>query len=186
MEFVDDGYSGTDWERPALNLLCEAVAAGHIDVVLVYDTDRLARNLGHQLALAESFEKAQVGLEFVTTEVQDSPEGRMFFQMKGVYADYERAKFLDRTRRGRLEKAKQGYVGGGRAPYGYRYLRKQPGHKGGSYVVYEPEAQIVRQIFAWLLEGYSARSIVVKLNQQGIPASLSPLGKIFPTATTQE
>jgi site-specific DNA recombinase len=174
MEFIDDGYSGSYLDRPALNRLREAVAAGEVDVILIYDPDRLARNLVHQLVLCESFEKAGVVCQFITAEFQDSPEGRMFFQMKGVFADYERTKFLDRTRRGRLQKARQGFVSGGWVSYGYRYIRKKPGEKGGSYEVNGPEAQVVRRVFSWVLEGYSARSIVSKLNDEGIPASRSP------------
>ena len=171
LEFVDDGFSGTDLERPALDRLREAVSSGQVDVVLAHDSDRLARTLLHHLSLKESLEKAHVILDFVTTEFQDSPDGELFFNVKGAFADYERVKLLDRTRRGRLEKARQGYIVGCPAPYGYRYVKKGPGEKGGRYIVDEQEAQIVRQIFTWLLSGMSARSIVVRLNAEGIPAS---------------
>src|SRR5262245_50022094 len=63
------------------------------------------------------------------------------------------------------------FVSSGITPYGYRYICKKPGEKGGSYVVYELEAQVVRRIFSWVLEGQSARSLVSKLNAEGIPAS---------------
>jgi site-specific DNA recombinase len=67
LEFIDDGYSGTDLERPALNRLRNAATMERADVALMYAPDRLARKLGDQLILAKHFEKASVPLEFVTT-----------------------------------------------------------------------------------------------------------------------
>src|SRR6058998_3979326 len=66
-EFIDDGYSGTDLERPALNQLWNPATMERADLVLIYAPDRLARKLGDQLILAKHFEKASVPLEFVTT-----------------------------------------------------------------------------------------------------------------------
>ena len=47
--------------------------------------------------------------------------------MQGVIAEYERRKILERTRRGRLYRARQGLLVSGSAPYGYRYIRKRDG-----------------------------------------------------------
>jgi site-specific DNA recombinase len=54
--FIDDGYSGSDLDRPALNRLRRAVSEGRIDVVLAYYPDRLSRKLCHQMILAKEFE----------------------------------------------------------------------------------------------------------------------------------
>lgn len=176
LTFIDDGYSGMDWDRPALNRLRDAITAGRVDIVMAYDPDRLARKLSHQLAIADGFEKAQVKLEFVTTEIEDTPEGQMFYHMKGVFADYERTKFLDRSRRGRIQKARSGLIVGGRTPYGYRFIRKTPTDRGGRYVIDETEGAVVRQIFAWLIEGQSTRAIVSMLNARAITPQRSMKG----------
>ncbi|MBI4334808.1 MAG: recombinase family protein [Chloroflexi bacterium] len=141
--FVDDGYSGGDLDRPALIRLRRAIAEGLIDLVLCYDPDRLSRSLSDLLLLGDQWEKAGVRLEFITQDTDASPEGRMFFAMRGAVAEYERAKIRERTIRGRLEKARQGkVVSGAAAPYGYRF---DPA--SSTLVINQEEAKIVRLIF---------------------------------------
>lgn len=106
--FVDDGYSGAELDRPALNRLRQAAREGRVDVVLVYDPDRLSRKLYHQMILAEEFEKQGIKLEFITQDMGTSPEDKMFFNMRGLVSEYEREKIRERTMRGSREKAKQG------------------------------------------------------------------------------
>jgi len=167
-EFLDDGYLGDDLARPALTKLRDLVRVGHLQVLLIYDPDRLARKLAHQILLAEEFEQAGVRLEFVTTSMENTPEGRMLFNIKGLFSEYEKEKIRERTLRGRHEKARQGFIVGGRAPYGYRYVGRAAGEKG-RYEIYEPEAEVVRLIFRWLAdEKLSVRSIVCRLNAQGL------------------
>ena len=86
--YIDDGYSGSDLDRPALNRLRQDVREGKVDIVLAYDPDRLSRKLFHLMILAEEFEKHGVKLEFVTQEMGSSPEDKMFFNMRGVFAEY--------------------------------------------------------------------------------------------------
>jgi site-specific DNA recombinase len=72
----------------------------------VYDPDRLSRNLGPQLLLAEEFERAHVKLLMVSHPLEQGPEGWLFFQMRGALAEYERAKILERLKRGRTGRTK--------------------------------------------------------------------------------
>ena len=60
-----------------------------MDALLPYDLDRLSRKLYHQMILAEAFEKQGIKLEFGEQE-DNSPEDRMFFNMRGLVAEYER------------------------------------------------------------------------------------------------
>ncbi len=108
--FIDDGYSGSELDRPALSRLRQAITEGRVDVVLCYDPDRLSRSLSHLLLLTSEFEGAEVRLEFITQDTDTSPEGRMFFAIRGAVAEYEKAKILERTARGRREKARQGKI----------------------------------------------------------------------------
>ncbi len=57
--------------------------------------------------------------------------------MRGVFAEFEKSKIRERTMRGRKEKAQQGFVNGGRSPYGYRYKGKSEGSKGELVVLPE-------------------------------------------------
>ena len=76
----------------------------------------------------------------------------MLLQVQGVFAEYERALIVERTRRGRLFAARQGRVNwGGNPPYGYRYLRKTDSTP--SQLLVDPgEAAIVQQMYRWLVE----------------------------------
>jgi site-specific DNA recombinase len=91
---------------------------------VVYDPDRLSRNLGHQLLLAEEFEQAGATLLIVSHPLEQGPEGWLFFQMRGALAEYERAKTLERTRRGKIGRAKARHPPGGQVPLGYRVIRE--------------------------------------------------------------
>ena len=57
-EYIDDGQSGEFLDRPALTELRRGLKGKEFDLVIVYDPDRLARNLAHQLIVAEEIEKA--------------------------------------------------------------------------------------------------------------------------------
>jgi DNA invertase Pin-like site-specific DNA recombinase len=96
---IDEGISGTTMDRPALRKLRDLVNAQAIAAVVVHDPDRLSRNLGHQLLLAEEFERASVKLLIVSHPMEQGPEGWLFFQMRGALAEYERAKILERLKR---------------------------------------------------------------------------------------
>ena len=160
-ELVDDGYSGGDLGRPALDKLREMVRAKSIAVILVHDPDRLARKLAHQLLLTEECEKAGVRLEFLSAPSVDSTEGRLLLNVRGVIAEYEREKIRERTMRGRRQKAHQGLFVGGRRPYGYTVV-------DGVYRIEPEEAKTVTQIFTWLVEErLSIRQIIERLNQRG-------------------
>src|SRR5579864_7187568 len=160
-EFVDDGYLGGDLERPALTRLRAAIRAKRIDVLLVVDLDRLARNLGHLLLLYEETEANDVRLETANGPLEANPENKIKISILGAVAEYEKCKIKERTMRGRYEKARQGLIVGGRCPFGYSYNE-------GHYTVNEEQAAIVRRIFTWHAEGMSIRSIATKLNTLGI------------------
>ena len=163
--FVDDGYSGGDLNRPALIRLRRAIAEGEVDVVLCHDPDRLSRSLSDLLLISDQWEKAGVRLEFITQDTDASPEGRMFFAMRGAVAEYERAKIRERTMRGRLEKARQGkVVSGAAAPFGYVYNPIT-----SMLVINEEEAKVVRLIFhLYTQERLSLVGLADKLNRLGI------------------
>ncbi len=159
--FIDDGYSGSELDRPALNRLRQAVKEGRVDMVLVYDPDRLSRKLYHQMILAEEFEKQGIKLEFITQEMGTSPEDKMFFNMRGLVAEYEREKIRERTIRGSREKARQGkVVNAASASFGYRYNKEK------STLEENPDAaQTLRFIFyAFANEKLSLLGLAAKLN----------------------
>lgn len=141
-EFIDAGESGITLDRPQLIALRERIGQGAIQRLVILDPDRLSRKLVHQLLLTEEFERAGLSLEFVNFEWEQTPEGRLFYSLRGAVAEFEREKIRERTRRGWLAKAQQGQLVAGMQRFGYRY---DPQTKT---VAEDPEtAPIVREIF---------------------------------------
>jgi site-specific DNA recombinase len=129
MEFLDDGYSGATLVRPALERLRDAAVAGVLDRLYVHAPDRLARKYAYQVLLVEEFGRCGVEVVFLNRELGRSPEDDLLLQVQGMMAEYERAKIIERHRRGKLHAARLGSVNVlSGAPYGYRYVTK---HDGG-------------------------------------------------------
>ena len=119
--FLDDGHSGASLIRPALERLRDLVAMAAVDVVYVHAPDRLARSYAHQAVLIEEFARAGAEVEFLNRPIGQSPEDNLLLQLQGMFAEYERARILDRSRRGKRHLAQAGVVSVlSRAPYGYR------------------------------------------------------------------
>lgn len=166
LEFADEGVSGALLQRPGLSALREAVRTGAVQMVVALDPDRLARNLSYQLLLTEEIERAKARLEFVNFEWRNTPEGQLFYAVRGAIAQYEKEKIRERTTRGRQQKAKSGRLPLAFRPYGYRYDPIR-----ATLIIDESEAEVVRRMFRWLVsEGLGPNAIAVRLNQQGIPA----------------
>lgn len=186
--FQED-YTGTSLNRPCLRQLRDWVQQHAIQAVIVYDMDRLSRKLAHQLLLTEELEQYSVMLHIVTMPATDkSPESQLFSNMRGMIADYEREKILERTSRGRIGRAKAGFVSGGKRTLGYTYVRHadkgphydplthqcgvcgQPGDRGGCYRVDPEEAALVQRIFRlYVQDGLSLYAIAAHLTREGIP-----------------
>ena len=124
--FIDEGHSGSTLVRLALERLRDAAYAGQLDRLYVHTPDRLARNYAYQFLLLEELQQRGVEVVFLNQSLGKTPEERMMVQMQGIVAEFERAKILERVRRGRRYAAQQGRVSVlSCALYGYRYLSKR-------------------------------------------------------------
>src|SRR3954464_3178291 len=118
--FLDDGQSGASLVRPALERLRDLVAMSAIDVVYMHAPDRLARSYAHQAVLIEEFARAGTQVVFLNRPIGQSPDDNLLLQLQGMFAEYERAWMLERSRRGKRYLAHVGSVSVlSRAPYGY-------------------------------------------------------------------
>jgi DNA invertase Pin-like site-specific DNA recombinase len=172
-EFIDDGYSGARLDRPGLDRLRDAAEAGAIDVIWCLSPDRLARSYAYQVLILDEFARYQVPVRFADTPPLDDPQGRLLVQIQGVIAEHERAKFAERGRRGKLYRSRAGEVLATKVPYGYRRIPRNA--DGAAHlIICEPEAGVVRRIFADFLAGASLRNLAVTLSNEGIA---SPEGK---------
>jgi len=181
--FTDEGYSGGTLLRPALERLRDQVAAGALDRVYVHSPDRLSRKYPYQVLLVEELQRQGVEIVFLNHDIGRSPEENLLLQVQGMMAEYERAKILERSRRGKRSRAKAGIVNvlcG--APYGYRYIGKYEGGGQARYEVNEIEAEVVRQIFTWIaIDRCSIGEVCRRLKDRDIP---SPRGKNYWDRTT--
>jgi site-specific DNA recombinase len=166
--FVDEGISGTTLDRPALRRVRDLVGAHAIAALIILDPDRLSRKMGKLLVLTDELQAANIPLLCVSHPVEYGPEGMLFFQMRGVIAEYEREKALERMQRGRIGRVKAGFPSGGAVPLGYRYIAEP--HKGRLEII-KKDAAIVRRIFSLYLEGMSMRTLAHQLTQERIPTA---------------
>jgi site-specific DNA recombinase len=168
-EYVDNGHSGSSLRRPALERLRDRVAQGAVDLIYVHSPDRLARRHAHQVLLLEELAKHGVRVTMLEGRSGDSAEDQLLVQVQGVIAEYERAKIMERSRRGKLHKARTGSINVlSNAPYGYRYIKKSDGAPA-HYQVALHEAQVVRRIFeAVAREQKTLRGVAQMLNEEGV------------------
>ncbi|MGG4035867.1 recombinase family protein [Paenibacillus cisolokensis] len=140
-EYVDDGYSGEFLERPGLEQLRRDVRDGIIHKVIILDPDRWSRNLLKQLIVTDEIEK-NATIEFVNGNYDKTPEGRLFYQMRGAISEFEKAKIAERMSRGRREKARQGRVLRDFRIYGYSFDDEKK-----TFIINPEEEKIVKLIF---------------------------------------
>ncbi|HWE96996.1 MAG TPA: recombinase family protein, partial [Tepidisphaeraceae bacterium] len=176
--FIDQGHGGATLVRPALERLRDLAAAGGIDRLYVLCPDRLARSYAYQMLLVDELQRYGVELSFVNRDLGKTPEDHLLLQVQGMVAEYERAKIVERCRRGKLHAARQGSVNVlGGAPYGYRYVGLVEGMGHCQYNLHLPEASVVQQIFQWIgVERASIGQVCKRLKTQGIH---SPRGKDY-------
>src|SRR6201987_2872578 len=143
----DAGFSGASLLRPGLERLRDLAAEGHIKAFLIHSPDRLRKKYAYQALLPEEFARHGAETIFLKAPRSGTPEDQLMLQFQGMIAEYERAQILERSRRGKRHRAKQGEVSVlSGAPYGYRYERKSD-EQAAAYAVIAAEAQVVRQIY---------------------------------------
>jgi site-specific DNA recombinase len=173
--FLDDGHSGASLVRPALERLRDLIALSAVEVVYVQAPDRLARSYVHQAILVEEFARAGAEVVFLNRPLSQSPEDNLLLQIQGMFAEYERARMLERSRRGKRHLAQAGMVSVlARAPYGYRYIGRDRGGGVARFEVVEDKAAVVRQIFRWVgREQVTLSGVCRRLFEADVP---SPAG----------
>lgn len=173
---IDDGKSGAFLERPGMDELRNLLDAQIVQSITVYDPDRLSRELEHLLLLDREIRRAKASLYFVTGDFDATPTGKAFFQMRGVFAGFQREYIRENTMRGRRKKATSGKVVLNARPYGYDWDKEN-----SMYVVNPEQAKVVHLIYELLLNHeMGCRSIALELARMGI---LGPKGKPLSIST---
>lgn len=166
--FLDNGISGQSLQRPALDELRDLIRVESVDAILIYAPDRLARSYPYQLILLDEFRRCGVKVCFFKNAPQgDTPEAVMFTHFQGIFAEYERALILDRSRRGTIHKAKMGDPTIlPKLPYGYKRIKND---RQTTIEIVEADAKTVRKIFnLYVNERFSLNEICRKLSEEQI------------------
>ncbi len=110
LRFVHDGWTGRILVRPALERLRDQAAAGAIDRLYVLDPDRFSRKYAYQVLILEELTRHGVEVVFLCNPLGGTPAENLLIQVQGIIAEYEEAKILERSRRGKRHAARQGSV----------------------------------------------------------------------------
>jgi site-specific DNA recombinase len=173
----EDRASGASLDRPRLDALRDVVSSGGIDLVLCQDRDRISREPAHVFLLREEFLGHGTTLRSLNDRGDDSPEGQLHDGILDQLAKFERAKIEERTRRGRIQKARSGkIVGNGAVPYGF--------YRSDDHLHVDPDRMpYVHEMFERVAAGESLYSIVKHLTEIGAP---SPKGKRWHAPTIRK
>ena len=166
--YIDDGWSGTSFDRPAFQRMIVDIEAKKVNMVITKDLSRLGRDYiltGHYME--RYFPEHRVRyislLDGIDTGVDSTANDITPFRaiMNDMYAK-DISKKIKSVKR---DKQRKGQFIGGKPVYGYKM---HPTEKN-KIVIDEEVAPIVRRIFALALSGMSCRNIATLLNQEGIP-----------------
>lgn len=155
--FIDKAVSGKSTDRPEYDKMMDYVKENDIDMIIVYKNDRIHRSLYNLLAMIYELQEHEVALVSVTEMFDTSnPQGMLFLQMLGSFAEFERAIINERTRNGRIARLNENKWVGGKPAFGYRV------NKDGKFEINEKEAKIVKEIFKLRSNGVSLEKIGIK------------------------
>ncbi len=187
--FIDDGWTGTNMERPALNAIIshiEKFNSGRtkirIDKFIVPRIDRLGRTLFGTLQFIQDYivcqkdsknshiNRNKEDISFISVSEKDcrfdkdDPRSKFLFMLFATLAEFDRDMIVQKLQKGRLARIESGkWMGGGNTPYGYRYDKEL-----GTLVIVPEEAEKVKEIFRlYIEEKWSPQKIANHLGFKG-------------------
>jgi site-specific DNA recombinase len=130
-EYIDDGYTGLVLDRPALNRMRADVKTDRFDRIYFLAADRIAREVEYQRIIVGELLKHGKQITINGKDYEQNPENKLTLTMLGAFAEFERAKIIERTSRGRLHRLRMGEMSSnGHRIYGY-HLREEDGDGPG-------------------------------------------------------
>jgi len=149
--FVDGGESGKNTDRTHFQEMIGYIKENPVDVLLTFKLDRLSRNLKDLLVfIDDTLDPKGIALQSVTENFNtQSAEGRLFLQMLGSFAEFERKRIGERCLCGKKATAKRGGWNGGKVPYGYQRIENSQ----YDFDIQPDESKIVEQVFKLYSQG---------------------------------
>ena len=166
--YIDNGLTGTNFDRPAFQSMLSDIESGAVNCVIVKDLSRLGRNcIDTGYYIEQYFPQRKVRFIAVNEGYDTlSADGRpdMMIALRNMVNEAYAADISKKITAARRQMFKDGKFVGALPPYGYL---KDP--EDCHRLIVDPEAAaVVRQIFAWVVEGVSLNTIVVRLNEAGV------------------
>jgi len=173
--YIDDGYTGINGNRPALQVMVEAAKRKEFDVIYVWKIDRLFRNTKLVLNLVDDLATYGIGVKSALEPFCDSsnPIGRYMFTMMAAGAEMEHANINERTQHGKIRAMKEGKWLGS-APYGYLVNEETK-----KLEINESEAKWVKKFFEWFVdEKLTLYQLQQRVNSLNIPTKFDNTGRV--------
>lgn len=181
-EYQDDGISGTRFDRQAFDSLLGEVRKGNINCIIVKDFSRFGRDhieVGNYLEKIFPF----LGVRFISVNDgydsfdRDSADKKLAVILKNLVNEYIAKDTSVKVASSYVTKQENGEYDGGRAPYGYAFADERKTR----FVVDERPAGVIRDIFAWTMQGDSTLAIVKRLTEKNInpPKAYQDTGKFI-------
>lgn len=171
--FIDDGYTGTNMDRPALQAIIKIIdnfnrgkSSVRINSMIIHRVDRLGRTLLGTLQFIQDYIVAKKDskdsvinqnkedINFFSVEEkycridEDDPQSKFLLMLFATLAEFDRNLIVQKMKKGRLQRIASGkWMGGGIPPYGYKYDKEQ-----GKLVVVPEEAEKVKEVFRLYIE----------------------------------
>jgi site-specific DNA recombinase len=170
VEYIDDGYTGMVLDRPALNRMRADLKTDRFDRIYFLAADRIAREVEYQRIIVGELLKHGKQITINGKDYVQNPENKLTLTMLGAFAEFERAKIIERTTRGRLHRLRMGEMSSnGHRIYGYDYIRRTV-DAPATLAINDEQAAVVRSIFEMFASGnFGLVTIVRHLERQRIP-----------------
>ncbi len=170
---IEEGKMGDDPNRPALNYVFYLLEKGLGKKLIMLHPDRFTRDNTLQGVMSRKVWSMGVDIEFIEFEVDpNNPESMLMYNIQGSIAQYNKAKILANSRRGRVQKARKGELPSFKRLYGYRYDKELK-----TLEINEEEEMILLEMIDMLLnQNMSCNQIAQELSKKGIPA---PNGNVW-------
>ena len=165
--YVDDGYTGRNFNRPAFQRMIADIEAGKVGCVVTKDLSRLGRNYIEAGSYIEIFfPQHKVRYIAITDGVDSLTRQEMdITPFKNILNDMYSRDISKKVLAGRMARSRQGKFCGGRPPFG---LMRDPQDKG--HLILDPEtAPIIRKIYDYALDGMGSMRIAKRLMEEKIP-----------------
>lgn len=172
-QYIDRAMTGKNDNRPAFRQMLNDSDKGMFDVLLVYKTDRFARNRYDSAIHKTRLKKNKVQIEYAAEQIPNDSTAVLIEGFLENLAEYYSVNLSENTKRGKYENALKKKSNGGVTPIGYKRI-------DGSLVIDETKAPVVQFAFQSYIDGISYANIIKKARERyGIKLSMSGLKLIL-------